>query len=349
MRSIKLGNNIINDESLPFFISEIGSNHQGDTEHCKELILASKIAGASAVKLQKRDNKTFYTRELFNEPYLNPNSFAPTYGEHRNYLDLNLDQWKEVIEFAQENEIILFSTAFDIKSADFLNELDMPIFKIPSGGLKNIPLIRHVASFNKPVIISTGGGSIEDVERVIEETNEYKKNIVILQCTAGYPVAWEDLNLNVIKTYREKFKETVIGLSSHDNGIAMTLVAYLLGARIIEKHFTLNRGNKGTDNAFSLEPQGFRKMVRDISRTKVALGDGLKKQYESEKEPLRKMATSIRAVRDLKQGDVLSNDDLVFRAPDDGLPPYEIINLVGKKLNKDLKLDDNIKMEDLEN
>ena len=118
MRSIKLGDYQINDESLPFFISEVGSNHQGDTEKCKELILESKASGASAVKLQKRENKSFYTKNLFNEPYNNPNSFASTYGEHK-YLDLKPDQWKEVIDFAKENEITLFSTAFDIQVQNF--------------------------------------------------------------------------------------------------------------------------------------------------------------------------------------------------------------------------------------
>tara|TARA_B100000131_G_C18040781_1_gene582310 strand:- start:58 stop:1104 length:1047 start_codon:yes stop_codon:yes gene_type:complete len=348
MRSIKLGDHLINDDSLPFFIAEVGSNHQGSTEMCKELILAAKEAGASAVKLQKRENKTFYSKDLYNEPYNNPNSFAPTYGEHRDYLDLNLDQWKEIIEFSSENKIILFSTAFDIASANFLEDLNMPMYKIPSGGLKNIPLIKHVASFGKPVIVSTGGGNIEDVERVITETKPFQKNIVLLQCTAGYPVAWEDLNLRVIEAYREKFENNVIGLSSHDNGIAMTLVAYLLGARVIEKHFTLNRGNKGTDNSFSLEPQGFRKMIRDIERAKISLGDGIKRSYESEKEPLRKMATSIRASKDLDSKHLIKEEDLVFRAPDDGLAPYEINNLIGKKLKNSISSDQLITFEDLE-
>ena len=349
MRSIKISDFNISDESLPFFISEVGSNHQGDTELCKELILASKEAGASAVKLQKRDNKNFYSKKLYNEPYNNPNSFAETYGLHRDYLDLKLDQWKELIEFSNENDIILFSTAFDIESANFLEELNMPLYKIPSGGLKNIPLIKHVASFNKPFIVSTGGGTIEDVQRVVEATKDFKENLVLLQCTAGYPVAWEDLNLNVIKTYRNRFPDNVVGLSSHDNGIAMTLAAYLLGARVIEKHFTLNRANKGTDNAFSLEPQGFKKMIRDISRAQVALGDGIKKTYPSEQNPLRKMATSIRASKNLNSNHRIGKEDIVFRAPNDGLDPYNFEKVIGKKLNKNLKEDDLITFDDLSN
>jgi len=349
VRSVKIGDFNISDESLPFFISEVGSNHQGDTELCKELILASKEAGASAVKLQKRDNKNFYTKKLYNEPYNNPNSFAETYGLHRDYLDLKLDQWIELIEFSYDNDIILFSTAFDIESANFLEELNMPLYKIPSGGLKNIPLIKHVASFNKPFIVSTGGGTIEDVQRVVEATKDFKENLVLLQCTAGYPVAWEDLNLNVIKTYRNLFPDNVVGLSSHDNGIAMTLAAYLLGARVIEKHFTLNRANKGTDNAFSLEPQGFKKMIRDISRAQVALGDGIKKTYPSEQNPLRKMATSIRASKNLNSNHKIGKEDIVFRAPNDGLDPYNFEKVIGKKLNKNLKEDDLITFDDLSN
>ena len=346
MREIKIGDYLINDDSLPFFISEVGSNHQGDVEHCKKLILASKEAGASAVKLQKRENKTFYTQHLFDEQYRNPNSFAGSYGEHREFLDFNKDQWKELIEYSKEIDILLFCTAFDIASADFLEDLDIPFYKIPSGGLKHIPLIKHVASFNKPVIISTGGGTIEDVDRVIEETKDYKNNIVILQCTAGYPVAWEDLNLSVISTYRERY-DNVIGLSSHDNGIAMALVSYMLGARVIEKHFTLNRGNKGTDNAFSLEKQGFSKMIRDIKRASIAKGDWVKKIYKSEYEPLRKMATSIRASKDLQKGHKLTIDDIQYMAPDDGLPPSQLENVVGKELKSDLKVESNILLDNL--
>ena len=168
MRSIQLGKYLIDDDSLPFFISEIGSNHQGNTEYCKELITASKNAGASAVKLQKRDNKTFYSEKLFNEPYNNPNSFAPTYGQHREFLDLKLDQWKEVIEFSKINEILLFSTAFDIASADFLEELDMPMYKIPSGGLKNIPLIKEMLISKTKNIYSTVLSDSTDLDKLFK-------------------------------------------------------------------------------------------------------------------------------------------------------------------------------------
>ena len=147
-----------------------------------------------------------------------------------------------------------FATAFDLASADFLAELDMPAYKIASADLINTPLLRHVASTGKPVVLSTGGATLDDVRRGHETVAEINPQIVLLQCTAGYPAEWDELDLRVITTYRECFPAAVVGLSSHDSGIAMAVAAYVLGARVIEKHFTLNRALKGTDHRFSLEP-----------------------------------------------------------------------------------------------
>ena len=179
-----------------------------------------------------------------------------------------------------------FATAFDMASADFLESLNVPAYKIASGDLKSVPLLKHVASFGKPMIVSTGGALLEDVQRAYDAIMPINPQLAILQCTAGYPAAFEELDLRVISTYRERFPDAVIGFSSHDNGIAMPVAAYMLGARIVEKHFTLNRAMKGTDHAFSLEPVGLRKMVRDLDRTFKAMGDGTKKVYDSERAPI---------------------------------------------------------------
>ena len=154
--------------------------------------------------------------------------------------------------------------------------------------------------------------------------------LAILQCTAGYPAAFEELDLRVIDTYRDRFPGAVIGFSSHDNGIAMPVAAYMLGARIVEKHFTLNRAMKGTDHAFSLEPVGLRKMVRDLDRTYKALGNGVKKIYESEKAPIIKMGKSLVVARDLPSGHVLGADDIVMKSPGGGIPPYELDKVLGR-------------------
>ncbi|NEO49324.1 MAG: N-acetylneuraminate synthase, partial [Moorea sp. SIO4A3] len=260
----------INDDSDCFVIAEIGNNHQGSLEKCKEMFRIAKECGANAVKLQKRDNRALYTKAAFDRPYDHENSFGLTYGEHREFLEFGAYEYQELKKYAEEVGITFFSTAFDIPSADFLGELDMPAYKIASGDLKSLPLIKHVAQFQKPMIVSTGAATLEDVQRVYDAIMPINPQLCILQCTASYPADFEELDLKVIETYRELFGDIVIGLSSHDNGIAMAVAAYVLGARVIEKHFTLNRAMKGTDHAFSLEPTGLRKMVRDLRRTRQA-------------------------------------------------------------------------------
>lgn len=338
----------INDQSDCWVIAEIGHNHQGNVETCKQMFKAAKEAGCNAVKLQKRDNKSLFTKEAYNKPYESENSYGATYGLHREALEFNWDQYVELRNYARELGITFFSTAFDFNSADFLAKLEVPAFKMASGDLRNIPLLKHVAKFQRPMIISTGGGTMDDVKRAYDEITAINPRLCILQCTAGYPPKWEELDLKVINTFRENFKDVVIGLSSHDSGIAMAVAAYVLGARVIEKHFTLNRAMRGTDHAFSLEPQGISKMIRDLKRTRVALGDGQKKQWDSEKAPLTKMGKKLVAAKPLGVGAVLAETDFAIKSPGDGVPPYEISKLVGKRLRRPLAEDESIAFDALD-
>jgi sialic acid synthase len=331
-----------------YVIAEIGHNHQGNLEQCKQMFDVAKQCGANAVKLQKRDNRTLFTKAMYDSPYLNRNSYAPTYGEHREKLEFGRAEYEELIRYAKTIGITFFATAFDISSADFLAALDMPAYKIASGDLINLPLLRHVAKIGKPMIISTGGASMDDVVRAYRTIMPINPNLCILQCTSGYPAEFDELNLKVIQTYRERFPDVIIGLSSHDNGIAMAPVAYVMGAGVIEKHFTLNRAAKGTDHAFSLTPEGLHRMVRDLRRTHEAVGDGVKHTYESEKAPLHKMKKKLVAARDLPAGHVLTADDVAMKSPGDGLPGFEFDNVVGMRLTMPLKADDNILFEALE-
>ena len=249
----KIGDRTLtSDGDDAYVIAEIGHNHQGDLEKCKQLFKAAVEAGASAVKLQKRDNRALFTKEMYDSPYNSENAYAPTYGAHRDRLEFDEEDYRELQRYAKELNILFFSTAFDFPSADFLENLDMPAFKIASGDLTNTPLLKYVASFGKPMIISTGGGVMENVRRAYDTIMPLNTNLCIMQCTSGYPPAYEELNLRVIETFRREFPDIVIGFSAHDSGIAMPLVGYMLGARIFEKHFTLNRTWKGTDQAFSL-------------------------------------------------------------------------------------------------
>lgn len=342
-RELNLDNRLINDESDMYVIAEVGHNHMGDMKVAREMFRVAKMCGANAIKLQKRDNRSLYTRAAYDQPYENRNSYGPTYGTHREALEFNKEQYQELIACAKELDITFFATAFDFESADFLAELDMPIYKIASGDLINIPLMKYVAQFQKPMIVSTGGGTMEEVQRAYDAVMPINPQLAILQCTSGYPVTFDEMNLRVINTFRDRFPQSIIGLSAHDNGIAMAVAAYVLGARIIEKHFTLNRANKGTDHAFSLEPTGMEKMIRDLRRTRMALGDGVKYAYPSETEPLKKMRKKIVAAREIPTGSILAREDLALKSPgDNGLPPYELDKLIGHRTKTELHPDDPI-------
>jgi sialic acid synthase len=339
----------IADDTDAWVIAEIGHNHQGSVEHAKELFAEAARCGANAVKLQKRDNRSLYTQEFFNKPYENENSYGPTYGLHREALEFDRAQYEELKAYTAELGITFFATAFDFKSAELLADLDLPAYKIASGDLTNTPLLRVVAELGKPMIVSTGGGTLDDVRRAYECVAEVNSEIGLLQCTAGYPAEWEELDLRVIDTYRQLFPEAVVGYSGHDNGIAMPIAAYVLGGRIVEKHFTLNRAMKGTDHRFSLEPVGLRKLVRDLQRARVALGDGSKLPYSSEADPIRKMGKKIVAARTLPAGHVLRPEDLALKSPaDGGLPPYELDAVIGRTLRHPLAEDAAFTFDDLE-
>jgi sialic acid synthase len=346
-RSLTIDDTTITDDSDCYLIAEIGHNHQGSLEKCRELFRAAKECGADAVKLQKRDNRSLYTRAMYEKPYDNENSFGPTYGAHREALEFGREEYVELQRYAAELGITFFATAFDVPSADFLAALDMPAYKLASGDLKNLPLLRHVARIGRPVIVSTGGATLEDVHRAVDAIGELNPRIGILQCTATYPTEPEQMNLRVIASLREQFPTACVGLSDHYNGIAMAVAAYVLGARIIEKHFTLNHTWRGTDHALSLEPVGMRKMIRDLRRARQALGDGVKRVLPGEEGAMSKMGKTLVAARDLPAGHLLTAADIAVKSPGGGLPPYELDRLLGRRLSQALRADDMIRFEHL--
>jgi len=348
MRELTIAGRKIDDASPAYVIAEIGNNHQGSLERAKELVRAAADCGVDAVKFQKRANRRLYTKALYDAPYDNENSFGATYGEHREALELDADALAELREVAQAEGVALFATAFEEESADLLESLGVPAFKLASGDLTNTPLLRHVAAFGKPMIVSTGGAAIEDVDRAVEAILPLNPGLCLLQCTAAYPVDVEELNLGVITTFRERYPEVVVGLSDHQDGIAMSVVAHMLGARVVEKHFTLSHSWKGTDHAFSLMPEGMRKLVRDLARVPLAIGDGVKRPLQSEVKPLQKMGKQLVAARDLPAGHVLVSGDLVPKSPlDGGLPPYRLDELLGGVLGRALAADEPVLATDL--
>jgi N-acetylneuraminate synthase/sialic acid synthase len=345
VRSLTIDGCTIKDDSDCYVIAEIGHNHQGNLETAKEMFRVAKECGADAVKLQKRDNRALYTKELYDKPYENRNSYGKTYGEHREALEFGWKEYIELNEYAKEIGIQMFATAFDFSSADFLAKLDVPAFKIASGDLKNIPLLTYIAKFQKPMIVSTGGATMTDVKNAYDAIMPINQQLCLLQCTAGYPAEFSELNLRVITTYRERFPNIVVGLSSHDNGIVMAVAACVLGARVVEKHFTLNRTWKGTDQSFSLGPIGLKKMVRDLRRLRVAMGDGVKRVYETEISPIIKMGKKLVAAKDLPASHSIRPEDIAIKSPGDGMPPYELDKVIGRITMVELKADQDITFE----
>jgi N-acetylneuraminate synthase/sialic acid synthase len=332
-----------------YIIAEIGNNHQGNVKIAMELMKAAKKSGADAVKTQKRDNKSLYTKSFFNQKYDNPNSFGLTYGLHREKLELSKDDYKVLIDYAKEINIDFFITPFDLKSLEFLEKFKFKSYKLASADITNTILQTEVAKTNKNIFMSTGGATLEDVKRAKDNIFKYNKKLTILQCTASYPVKIEDMNLNVISTFKKQFPNIRIGLSDHENGIDAGPIAYMLGARVFEKHFTLNRANKGTDNAFSLEPTGLEKFIRNIKRVEILLGSHEKKQLPEEEKPLIKMRKSpvLNCIK--KKGDVLKISDFDLKSPGLGIQPYQLEKIIGKKTNKNLCEEHYISMDDILN
>ena len=331
-----------------FVIAEIGHNHQGSVDKARAMFLAAKDAGVNAVKLQKRSNRTLYTKALYDQPYDNEHSYGATYGEHREALEFKRDDYVLLQKVANELDLMFFATPFDFESVDFLAELDMPAYKIASGDLNNTPLQKYIAKLGKPIFLSTGGGTLDDIRRACDTILPINPQLCVLHCTASYPADAEDMNLMVIPTLMAEFPDQVIGLSDHENGINAATLAYMLGARVFEKHFTWNRAWKGMDHSFSLEPEGLRKLIRNLKRIPIMLGDGQKRPLPSETKPLKKMGKSLVAATDLPAGHRLTEKDVAIRSPSGGLPPFEYDRVVGKVLRAPLLRDDLLLFENLD-
>jgi len=337
---IRLKNKVITRESPPFVIAEIGNNHQGELATAIEMVKTAKLCGADAVKFQKRHNKSLYTKALYDQVYDNPDSFGVTYGAHREAIELDEAEFIELKKYCEDIGIEFMCTAFDFKSVDFLESIGISSFKIASGDLHSLHFLEHVAKFGKPMFVSTGAATLEDVHRAYDTIKQHNDQICIMQCTATYPADYHMLNLNVIKTYLKEFPDAVVGYSGHDWGILAPSVARILGATVFEKHFTLNRALKGTDHKFSLEPPGLQKVVRDLKRVDMALGTHAKTVHDSEKNVKRKMGKSIYYAKNLKAGAIITKDNITIKCPFDGISASEFKHFIGKKLLVDVKEDD---------
>ncbi|HRN98984.1 MAG TPA: N-acetylneuraminate synthase family protein [Flavobacterium sp.] len=262
----------------PFLIAEIGCNHKGDMEIAKELIKIAKIfCNADAVKFQKRNNRELLTEEQYNAPHPNPaNSYGDTYGAHREYLEFDLEQNRELKEYCESLGIVYSTSVWDLTSAKEIASINPQFIKIPSACNNNYTMLEWLCgNYKGEIHISTGMTTKDETEELVSffEKHGRAKDLVLYNCTSGYPVPFHDVCLLEINRLREKYEDRVkhIGFSGHHLGIAIDIAAYTLGASIIERHYTLDRTWKGTDHAASLEPMGMRKLARDLAATYEAL------------------------------------------------------------------------------
>ena len=348
MKEIKFGRSLVSINRPCYVIAEIGHNHQGSLEKALQMIKIAAQCGADAVKFQKRNNKQLYTKAMYNKPYDNENSYGATYGEHREYLEFEWNEYVELKKCADQNNIEFMSTAFDFDSVDFLERLGITSYKFASADLTNIPLLKYAAQFKKPIFLSTGAATLEEIRLAYEAIRAYHNDICLLHCICGYPTEYEDLNLRVIETLIKEFPDAVIGYSGHDNGILASVLAYMLGAQVVEKHFTLNHAMKGTDHKFSLEPIGLQKQIRDLRRVDLALGEPIKRLWDYEISARDKMGKSIYTQRPLPAGHVLQKSDLLLKSPGGGLPPYKLDNVVGRQLAVALEEETQLAWEHME-
>ncbi|MDZ7605339.1 MAG: N-acetylneuraminate synthase family protein [Cyclobacteriaceae bacterium] len=278
-------------------------------------------------------------------PYENSNSFGPTYGEHKEALELSFKDYYELKRYADYQDIIFCASGWDEESIDFLDDLGVLFFKMASADLTNFPLLRHTAKKGKPLFLSTGMSTMEQVQAAFSMVSEINSQIALLQCTSTYPSKFNEINLNVLHTFRKEFPNAVIGFSGHELGIAIPPVATALGARIIERHFTLDRTMKGGDHVASLEPQGFAKMVRDIRHVEEAMGSFQKEIQPSEFPIFRKLAKSIVSKVAIPKGMPLRLDMLTTKGPGTGISPTRIEQVIGKIVNRDIEEDEVITEE----
>jgi N-acetylneuraminate synthase len=345
MPEIKIGDRLIGDGHPTYIIAEIGVNHNGLLDLAIELIDASIDAGADAVKFQKRDLNKLYSKKYLE----NVNAGEKTLRYLLPILqrvELPNEAYYRIVDYCSAKGITFMCSAFDSESADFLEGLGVPAYKVASADLTNIPLLVHLVKKGKPLILSTGMSRMDEVEFTVDFLKGRRAEFALLHCNSTYPTAFEDINLRFMDQLR-RF-EVPIGYSGHERGIAISTVASALGASIIERHITLDRTMDGPDHAASLEPHGFRKMVRDIRQVSEALGTG-KEKFISRGEILNRevLGKSLIATRNINPGETITPDLVSVKGPALGISPQHYPDLVGRVAERSIEEDEPFLERDL--
>lgn len=334
---------------MVYIIAEIGNTHEGSPGLAKQFIKTAKEVGADAVKFQTHMFEFESTKDAKN-PYYFKSESRQKYFERTSFTK---KEWKEIKNFAEKDiQIDFISSPFSLEAVDLLEELNVKSYKIPSGEVTNIPLLKKISKLNKPVFLSTGMSSWEEIEDAITVFKDAKcEEVTILQCTSEYPCSPDKSGLNVIKQLKDRYSKLNIGFSDHTEGLYAALSAVTLGASVVEKHLTLSKKMYGSDAKNSSEPDEFTLFCNEIRNLEIALNnevdkDKMSKSLKDMKETFEK---SIVLSRDLKKGEILTIEDLSFKKPGNGIKPKEYDRVIGKKLKIDMKIDEQLQISKLEN
>ena len=326
-----------------FIIAEAGVNHNGSIELAKKLIDVASLSGADAVKFQTFKTENLVSKTAKKAQYQKSTTDADeSQFDMIKKLELDTETHHELIAYCKEKNIMFLSTPFDLDSIDMLNALDLKIFKIPSGEITNLPYLRKVGGLDKEIILSTGMANIEEIGdalKILISSGTKKENITVLHANTEYPTPMKDVNLNamlsIAKTYDVNY-----GYSDHTLGIEVDIAAVAMGAKVIEKHFTLDKNMDGPDHKASLEPDELIAMVKAIRNIELALGDGIKKASKSEKKNIPIARKSLVAACDIHKGETFTKNNLGVKRPGNGISPMRYDEIIGTPANKDYEEDE---------
>jgi N-acetylneuraminate synthase/sialic acid synthase len=345
-RTLQIGQRQVGEGRPCFVIAEGGVNHNGDPRLAAELVHIAARCQADAVKFQKRTIHELLTREALERPYVHQNSLGATYGEHRLKLELAESEWLRLRDLAVRLGLEFMGSAWDRGSADLLEALDTPAIKLPSAVLTDLGLLEYVARKGRPMVVSTGMSSLEEVDQAVDRILRHTDQLVLLQCTSAYPSEFVDVNLRVMDTFRQRYG-VLVGYSGHERGISVTEAAATLGACVVERHFTKDRTLPGPDHAASLEPIGMQKLVRDIRQIEMAMGSGEKTIAPSEVAVRARLGKSVVAAEPIVAGSVIEAAMLMAKSPGDGIPANQLEELIGRVAAVDVPRDATLPREAL--
>ena len=339
----KIGSKTVGNNLPPYFIADIGANHDGSLERAFKLIELAKQSGADAAKFQNFKASKIVSKygfETLGGALSHQSTWKKSVFEIYEEASINEDWTSKLKKKCIEQEIEYFTSPYDLDSVDKVDSF-VELYKIGSGDITWLEIIEHIAKKNKPVLLATGASNINEVELAMKTISSFNDRICLMQCNTNYTLDNEKyryVNLNVLKTYRDLYPNVILGLSDHTIGHATTVASIALGARIIEKHFTDDNNREGPDHKFAMNPKSWREMVDNSNQAFYALGDGVKKLEENERDSIIVQRRSLRATENLKVGEIIEQN--MFEAlrpiPTDGIAPYLIKQIVGKKLTKAL-------------